>query len=237
MGSVKILIANRTSGSGKTTLSIALAFHLHNTFIDHNLQPLIFDCSDHQFLFSKRQLELEKNKEAVPSFQILTLPLSNRKLFENNIDLISKHDGAYIFDVSAEIQNSDLFNLVYVSDVILCPFVLTDTGIYETAKFVHFIKKAVQTFKNKGFSKDPPIILIPNMVPENGIDPHISEYWEEKTKAFIGICKTTPNVPWANNLLKIMSTTKPIRLMEEIFKAPFQSLMPYITNPKNNGKQ
>lgn len=229
MESVKILLTNGTPGSGKSTLSLALALFLSKGIERKRPDelfpiPTLFDCSSNTHIYNKRVTELENNSNIVPPFEILPLDITKESLFNNSIDLILKRDAAYIFNLPDSISQSKLFQLILISDFIICPFILTDTGIYETAQFILFVKKAVQIYKDKGYQIDPKIFLIPNMVPASGIDPHIAETWDVKTKIFLPFCRITSNIQWRDNLLNEMKTTEWTNECNALFKEPLTKI-------------
>lgn len=222
MESVKILLANGTMGSGKTTLSLALANYICTLSKDEKYIPTLFDCSDLQILVEKRKKELETNPKQCPSYEILSLPTGNYHLLDKSLDKIFEREAIYLFDVPTSVSQSFLMQLLWDCDIIICPLLLTDSGIYETRCFISFVFNAFKIFKKHGKDKVPEIILIPNMTSVTGCTENIKEFWEQKTSSFRSNCIITPDILWEDNFLNIISTidirTIPHKLIEPSFK-------------------
>lgn len=229
MESVKILIANKTIGSGKSTIGLALADYIYNQSTENLLQPILFDCSDSLHIYNKRLNELEETKHRIPPYEIIPLSLYEDKLLGNTLDLILEREAVYIFDVSSTISEPLLFRLLFFTDIILCPFVMTDKGKTETNEFISFIRKSLKVFKTKGFDRDPTIIMMPNMVRASGIESHITDYCNEISSSLLPFCEFTSNIIWRDNLLNDLSTTEWFMEFQDMFDNPFEQINNHIT--------
>lgn len=220
MESVKILIANTTMGSGKSTLSLALAHYINNQPAEDSLTPILVDCSDTRFICNKRNNELNSFQGKIPPFEILSLPVDKQVLFTNSINLIFNRDAIYLFDLPSETSQTDFIKFIPYTDFLLIPFIMTYSGICDTARFLLFIKKSILLF-NKKKIKGPEIILIPNMIPREGMDPAMCEYWAKKKELFSTVSAITPEIKWRDNLMMDLSTIIWHKEFQNLFSGAF----------------
>lgn len=229
MKSVKILIANKTMGSGKSTLGIALANYIYNQIEQINLPPTLFDCSETLHSYNKCLKELEINNIHIPPYEIIPLPIYKDSLLHNTMDIIQNRDALYIFDLPTNTNENSLFRLLFSVDIVICPLILSDKGIFETREFVSFINKSLKIFHKQGFLKKLTIIIIPNMVPKNGVDPHINNLWNEKVSSFLTSSIITPNICWRDNLFNEIPTGEWFTEFQNIFGEPFKIIYDQIS--------
>lgn len=220
MESVKILFANKTIGAGKSTLCAALANYIINKADENfSLPPIVLDCGNNLFLLNKRNKEIN-NKSKVPPYEILPLAVHKDTLFTNSINLVSNREAIYLFDISTRIEQTELVRLIQPADIVICPFILSEDSIFDTADFVLFVKKTDTILIKSGYKKDPSrIILIPNMVDETETERELVDFWEVKKKMFENICVLADNIQWRGDLLEDIST------INTDFPIEFQDLM------------
>lgn len=219
MESVKILFANNTPGCGKSTLSLALACHICEESSTEPIQTTLFDCSEIPTLFNKRKEDeqlREENQSKIAPYEILSLPIQNESLYRNTLESIKNRKAAYIFDLPSNCIDTDLFQLIYYADIIICPLILTAKGVDETNKIVEFISNSIQVFQDANAKKTTPtIFIVPNMIHPSWKNPDISNFWKDISN--IKQCIVTPNIPWRENLLNELSTYDKVKDFDEIF--------------------